>query len=36
MLTLGALLWFKIDATEELIPEPPPEAVPVTSVPVFT
>ena len=35
MLTIGALLWFRIDATEELIPEPPPEAVPDISVPVF-
>ena len=35
MLTIGVLLWFRIDATEELIPEPPPEAVPDISVPVF-
>jgi sugar phosphate permease len=36
VLTVGALLWFRIDATEELIPEPPPEAVPATAVPVLS
>jgi len=36
MLALGMLLWFRIDATEELIPEPPPLAVPETAVPVFS
>jgi MFS family permease len=36
MLTLGALLWFRIDATEELIPEPQPDAVPALAVPVLS
>ena len=34
MLTIGTLLWFKVDATEELIPEP--VAIPATVVPVLT
>jgi MFS family permease len=36
MLALGALLWFRIDATEELIPEPPPIAVLDMAVPVLS
>jgi len=36
MLTLGTFLWLRIDATEELIPEPPLVAVPDTVVPVLS
>ena len=36
MLALGMLLWFRIDATEDLIPEPPPEALPDSAIPVFS
>jgi ACS family glucarate transporter-like MFS transporter len=36
MLALGTLLWFRIDATEELIPEPYTEAIPDTAVPVLS
>ena len=36
MLTVGALLWFRIDATEELIPAPQQDAVPALAVPVLS
>jgi hypothetical protein len=36
MLGLGALLWFRIDATEELIPEPRLDAVPHLAVQVLS
>ena len=36
MLALGMLLWFRIDATEELIPEPTQLAVPETAVSAFS
>lgn len=35
MLAISALAWFRIDATEELIPEAPIEAIPETNVPVL-
>jgi MFS family permease len=35
MLTIGTVLWFKVDATQELIPEPP-VPIPATVVPVLT
>lgn len=35
LLTIGAFLWLKVDATEELIPERPMEAVPKDTVPVL-
>ena len=36
MLALGTLSWFRIDATEELIPQRPTVAVPETAVPVLS
>ncbi len=35
MLTMAALAWLRVDATEELIPERPMEAVPEDAVPVL-
>ncbi len=35
MLTIGAALWFRIDATEELIPETHTESISETAVPVI-
>ena len=36
MLTIAAIAWLRIDATEELIPEAPLEAMPDTVVPVLS
>jgi MFS transporter, ACS family, glucarate transporter len=36
MLTVAALGWLRIDATEELIPETPIEAVPESVVPAVS
>ena len=36
MLALGTLSWFRVDATEELIPQRPTVAVPETAVPVLS
>ena len=35
MLTIATLLWLRVDATEELIPEPPVEAIPSAAVPAL-
>jgi hypothetical protein len=35
MLTISALLWLRVDATEELIPETLLEAVPEAAVPTL-
>ena len=36
MLTIAAVTWLRIDATEELIPEPPPAALPNMAVPALS
>lgn len=36
MLTISALLWLRVNATEELIPEAMIEAIPEAAVPVLS
>lgn len=36
MLATAALMWFRVDATEELIPDTPPRHVPETALPALS